>query len=116
MSKLSSVLSVGFKNTPKVRVKLLKTFGAGEWDILRYVVIPSNAKVIVNAFKINIGMCFIGVVMGEFLTSKAGVGYLILYGSQVFNLTLVMSGIVVLLFMSTFLYSIISFIEKHLDF
>lgn len=54
--------------------------------------------------------------MGEFLTSKAGVGYLILYGSQVFNLTLVMSGIVVLLFMSTFLYYIISIIEKHLDF
>lgn len=109
-------ISVGLKNTPKNRIKLLKTFGASEWDILRYAVIPSNAKVIVNTFKINIGMCFIGVVMGEFLTSKAGVGYLILYGSQVFNLTLVMSGIVILLIMSTFLYSIISIIEKHLDF
>jgi len=53
--------------------------------------------------------------MGEFLTSKAGIGYLILYGSQVFNLTLVMSGIVVLLFLSILLYKIICVIEKHLE-
>ena len=61
-------------------------------------------------------MCLIGIVMGEFLTSKAGIGYLILYGSQVFNLTLVMSGIVILLILSIILYEIISIIEKHLDF
>ena len=71
---------------------------------------------LLNTFKINIGMCLIGVVMGEFLTSKAGIGYLILYGSQVFNLTLVMSGIFILLILSVILYSFISIIEKHLDF
>lgn len=60
-------------------------------------------------------MTIIGVIMGEFLTSKAGIGYLILYGSQVFNLTLVMSGIVVLLFLSILLYKIICVIEKHLE-
>lgn len=109
-------ISLGFKNTNKNRIKLLKTFGASELDILRYVVIPSNYGVIINTFKINIGMCLIGVVMGEFLTSKAGIGYLILYGSQVFNLTLVMSGIVILLILSIVLYAIISQIEKHLDF
>ena len=109
-------ISVGFKSTNKNRIKLLKTFGASELDILRYVVIPSNYGVIINTFKINIGMCLIGVVMGEFLTSKAGIGYLILYGSQVFNLTLVMSGIVILLILSIVLYAIISQIEKHLDF
>lgn len=53
-------ISVGLKNTPRNRIKLLKTFGASELDVLRYAVIPSNTKVIVNAFKINIGMCFIG--------------------------------------------------------
>ena len=107
---------VGFKNTNKNRIKLLKTFGANEFEILRYAVIPSNYGVVINTFKINVGMCLIGVIMGEFLTSKAGIGYLILYGSQVFNLTLVMSGIVILLFLSIILYSIISYIEKHLDF
>ena len=109
-------ISIGFKNTNKNRIKLLKTFGANEADILRYAVIPSNLGVILNTFKINVGMCLIGVVMGEFLTSKAGIGYLILYGSQVFNLTLVMSGIFILLLMSIVLYTIISVIEKHLDF
>lgn len=109
-------ISVGFKSTNKNRIKLLKTFGASEFDILRYAVIPSNYKIIINTFKINIGMCLIGVVMGEFLTSKAGIGYLILYGSQVFNLTLVMSGIFILLILSIILYSGISMIEKHLDF
>lgn len=108
-------ISVGLKNTNKSRIKILKTFGANEWEILRYAVIPSNYKLIVNACKINIGLCLIGIVMGEFLTSKAGIGYLILYGSQVFNLDLVMSGIVILLVMSILLYSIISSIEKHLD-
>ncbi len=108
-------ISVGLKNTNKSRIKILKTFGANEWEILRYAVIPSNYKLIVNACKINVGLCLIGIVMGEFLTSKAGIGYLILYGSQVFNLDLVMSGIVILLVMSILLYSIISSIEKHLD-
>ncbi len=109
-------ISVGFKNTNYNRIKLLRSFGASEFDILRYVVIPSNYKVIINSAKINIGLCLIGVIMGEFLTSKAGIGYLILYGSQVFNLTLVMSGIVVLLVISIILYKIINVIEKHLDY
>jgi len=108
-------ISVGLKNTNKSRIKILKTFGASEWEILRYAVIPSNYKLIVNTCKINIGLNLIGIVMGEFLTSKSGIGYLILYGSQVFNLDLVMSGIVILLIMSVLLYSIISSIEKHLD-
>ncbi len=109
-------ISVGLKNTNSNRIKILKIFGANEYQILKYVLLPSNFKIIINTCKINIGMCLIGIVMGEFLTSKAGIGYLILYGSQVFNLTLVMSGIVILLILSIILYEIISVIEKHLDF
>lgn len=109
-------ISIGFKNTNKNRIKLLKTFGASERDIIRYAVIPSNYGIVINTCKINIGLCLIGVIMGEFLTSKAGVGYLILYGSQVFNLSLVMSGIIILLVISVILYEFISYIEKHLDY
>ena len=105
-------ISVGLKNTNRNRIKVLKIFGVNEYQILKYVLLPSNFKIIFNTCKINIGMCLIGIVMGEFLTSKAGIGYLILYGSQVFNLTLFMSGIIILLI----LYEIISVIEKHLDF
>ena len=109
-------VSIGFKSTNQNRIKLLKSLGASEVDILRYAVVPSNYKIIINSSKISVGLCLIGVIMGEFLTSKAGIGYLILYGSQVFNLTLVMSGIVVLLVISIILYKIINVIEKHLDY
>lgn len=109
-------ISIGFKNTNQNRIKLLKTFGASEWDIIINAVIPSNYRIIINTCKINIGLCLIGVIMGEFLTSKAGIGYLILYGSQIFNLSLVMSGIIILLLLSIILYGAISYIEKHLDY
>lgn len=105
----------GFNSTDKNKIKLLKTFNASEKDILFKVVIPSNKNVIINTLKINISMCLIGVIMGEFLTSKRGVGYLILYGSQVFNLDLVMTGIILLMFLSILLYKIISYIEKRLS-
>ena len=108
-------ISIGFKSTNTNRIKLLKSFKATDKDILKYVVIPSNYKIIINSCKINIGLCLIGVIMGEFLTSKAGLGYLILYGSQVFNLNLVMSGIIILLIISVMLYKIITTIEKYLD-
>ncbi|MEG2457325.1 MAG: ABC transporter permease [Bacilli bacterium] len=106
---------IGFKNTSQLKIKLLKTFKASKFQILLNAIIPENKKVIINSFKINISMCLIGVIMGEFLTSKAGIGYLILYGTQVFNLDLVMSGIILLLFLSIFMYKVISLLEKHLD-
>ncbi len=104
----------GFINTDKNKIKLLKTFGASKKDILFKVVIPYNYNVIINSLKINISMCLIGVIMGEFLTSKAGIGYLILYGSQIFNLNLVMSGIVILIILSIVLYELTKYIEKRL--
>lgn len=98
----------GFVNTDKLKIKLLKTFNATKKDILFNVVIPSNKSTIINTLKINISMCLIGVIMGEFLTSKAGIGYLILYGSQVFNLDLVMTGVFLLTIISIIMYKVIS--------
>lgn len=72
------------------------------------MVLQENKKTILNTFKINISMCLIGVIMGEFLTSKAGIGYLILYGSQVFNLDLVMTGVFLLTIISIIMYKVIS--------
>ncbi len=102
----------GFISTDKLKIKLLKTFKANKYEILFNVVIPYNKETILNTLKINLSMCLIGVIMGEFLTSKKGIGYLILYGSQVFNLDIVMSGIFLLVIISTLLYLIINIIIK----
>ena len=82
--------------------------------ILKILVIPSNYSVIINSLKINVSMSLIGVIMGEFLVSKKGIGYLINYGSQVFNLNLVISGIIILLLVSYIMYLIVAYIEKIL--
>ena len=95
-----------------MKIRLLETFGATKKQILFNVIIPANYKNIINTLKINISMCLIGVIMGEFLTSKMGIGYLILYGSQVFNLDLVMTGIFILIIISIVLYEIINYIEN----
>lgn len=104
----------GFVNTDKNKIKLLKSFNANKRQILRYLVIPSNYHVIVNSLKINVSMSLIGVIMGEFLVSKQGIGYLINYGSQVFNLNLVFGGIIILLIVSYVMYIMVVYIEKIL--
>ena len=105
----------GFKNTSPNKIKLMKTFNASDKDIFLKLVFPQNVKTIVNTLKINTALCLVGIIMGEFLTSKAGIGYLILYGSQVFNLDLVMSGIFILVILSILIYKIITYIEKRLE-
>ena len=103
----------GFENTDIIKIKLLNTFNASKKDILFNLIIPANKNTILSTLKINISMCLIGVITGEFLTSKAGIGYLILYGSQVFNLNLVMSGIVLLMIISYIMYKLILYITKR---
>ena len=110
---ISNVYS-GFVNTDKNKIKLLKSFGASKGQMLRYLIIPNNYHVIVNSLKINVGMSMVGVIMGEFLVSKEGVGYLINYGSEVFNLNLVFAGIILLLLVSYLMYLIVLYIEKVL--
>lgn len=104
----------GFISTNKEQIKLFKTFKASKMQILTKLVIPANIPTIVNALKVNISLTFIGVIMGEFLVSKRGIGYLILYGTQVFNLNLVMTGIFVLLIMSYLIYKLVVKLEKKI--
>lgn len=103
-----------FRSTDQNRIKLLKSFNATKWQIFFKLVLPGNLSNIVNTLKINISMCFIGVIMGEFLVSKSGIGYLIVYGSQVFNLNLVITGIFLLGVLSSLLYYLINYIEKRI--
>lgn len=104
----------GFIHTDPLKLKLFKSFRASKWQILTKLVIPSNLSTIASALKINISMTLIGVIMGEFLVSKKGIGYLIIYGTQLFNLNLVLAGVVVLVLISFVLYLLLGFIEKRL--
>ena len=103
----------GFINTDEYKLKLIKSFGANEKQIIINLVIPECMENIFSTLKLNISMSLIGVIMGEFLSSKAGIGYLILYGTQVFNLNLVMAGVTILLILSYLLYLIINTFEKR---
>ncbi len=104
----------GFNNIDSDLIMLFKTFRASKWDTLTKLIIPASSKSIIACLKLNIAQTLIGVIMGEFLVSQAGIGYLIIYGTQVFNLNMVMSGIVILIIISILLYEIVSLIEKKL--
>lgn len=116
ISLILTILNVynGFTNTDRNKIKLMKSFGATKIQILTKLVIPYNYHVILNTIKINVSMTLIGVIMGEFLVSKEGIGYLINYGSEVFNLNLVFTGILILLIVSYIMYELVSYLEKIL--
>ena len=92
---------------------MIKSFGANKWQIFRYIVFPNNYNNIISALKVNISMNFIGVIMGELLVSKKGLGYLIMYGSQIFNIDLVISCIFILGFISYIMYLLINKKSRH---
>lgn len=102
----------GFINIDDNKQLLMKTFKANKLQTLKYLVIPGSLNTIISSLKINISMTLIGIIMGEFLVSKQGVGYLIIYGTQIFNMNLVMAGIVILVFMSIVLYRLVLLFEK----
>lgn len=102
----------GFLNTDEIKLKLFSSFKASKKQTLFMLIIPSAFNSIISSLKLNISMSLIGVIMGEFLVSKKGIGYLIIYGTQVFNLDIVMLGILILVIISFLLYEIIFYIEK----
>lgn len=106
-------LYTGFTNVENDKIVLLKTFKASKLQILRKVVIPSNIPNIMSVIRVNIGLSWIGVIVGEFLVSKAGIGYLILYGSQTFKLDLVMMGVFVLGVIAAIMYFFAAWLEKR---
>lgn len=116
ISVIITIINVydGFKKTDVNKINLLKSFGATKKQIFYNVVFKENINIIISSLKICISMSLIGVIMGELLVSKSGLGYLIMYGSQVFNLDLVMSSIIILCVFASLLYYMVSYIEKKL--
>ncbi len=105
-------LYTSFSNVEEDKIKLIRTLGGSKKDILLKVIIPSNIPTLISIMKVNIGLSLVGVIIGEFLAAKAGLGYLIIYGSQVFKLDWVIMSIVILCIMATSLYQLLAILEK----
>lgn len=106
-------LHTGFSEVDPEKIKLIQTLGGHRKDILLKVVLPSSIPIFINTMKVNIGLCLVGVVIGEFIGSRQGLGYLIIYGSQVFALDLVLTSIILLCIMAMGLYQVINLAERH---
>ena len=109
-----SILNIytGFVTVEPDKLKLIQTLGGSRFDSLRLVIIPSSLDNILSVMKVNIGLCLVGVIIGEFLAARAGLGYLIIYGSQVFKMDWVLLGIILLCIIAMLLYTLLHHLEK----
>jgi len=109
-----SILSLytSFQFVDPEKIKLIYTMGGKKYHALTKVVLPSNITSLFSIMKVNIGLCLVGVIIGEFIASRQGLGYLIIYGSQVFKLDWVIMSIVILCIMAWGLYSLLSCLEN----
>ena len=104
----------GFLKTDKELIKMAKTFKASRFQVLTKIVIPANISTFINSLKVNIGLSLVGVISGEFLVSKAGLGYLIVYGGQVFKLDLVMTSVIILGIVAGIMYVAVLLLENFI--
>jgi NitT/TauT family transport system permease protein len=105
----------GFKEINNSKLKLMESFGATRWQMLRMVLLPASIPNFIATLKVNVGLTLVGVIMGEFLSSKAGLGFLIIYGGQVFQMSLVMTSITLLAIVSVILYGLVTYMGKVLQ-
>lgn len=103
----------GFRTMDPDQIKLIYSLGGNRKDILTKVLLPGSVPLMISNMKVNIGLCLVGVIIGEFLSARAGLGYLIIYGSQVFKLDLVMMSIVILCLVSALLYQAVAIFENR---
>lgn len=109
-------LHTGFAQTDPDKIKLIYSLGGTKKDVLLKVLLPGSIPLIISNMKVNIGLCLVGVIIGEFLAANKGLGYLIIYGSQVFKMDLVVMSIVILCIVSAILYQGITLLEKKIKF
>ncbi|MEW9698869.1 ABC transporter permease [Paenibacillus sp. SI8] len=103
-----------FKEVDANYVKVVNIFGGNKRKVFQKVILPASFPAIVATLKVNVGLAWVGVIVGEFLVSQIGLGYLIIYGFQVFNFTLVISTLIVIAIVATFMYQAVSYLEKRM--
>lgn len=104
----------GFRTTDREKLRLLQSMGARRRDVFLKLVLPSNFPTLINALRVNVGLSWVGVIMGEFLVSRFGLGYLIVYGSQVFKMDLVMTTVLILAAAAALMYRGVLWLERAL--
>ena len=116
ISIVTTIITVltGFNEVDKGKLKLMQTLQATKFQTLKYLVFPSNIQVLISALKINVGLSWVGVIMGEFLVAREGLGFLIVYGGQISQLDMVMMSIVILSVIAFVMYMIVAKIEERL--
>jgi NitT/TauT family transport system permease protein len=102
----------GFNEVNEDKIKLLKTFGATKFQILTYLIIPASVPTLISTLKINVGLSWVGVIMGEFLVSKNGLGFLIVFGGQIAQLDTVMMSIIILCVLAYLMYAVVATVER----
>jgi NitT/TauT family transport system permease protein len=114
ISIVTTIISVftGFKEIDKEKLLLMETFQASKIKILRYLIIPYSIPILISALKINVGLSWVGVIMGEFLVAREGLGFLIVYGGQISQLNMVMMSIVILSFLAFIMYKLVALVEN----
>ncbi|CAM4286202.1 ABC transporter permease [Paenibacillus alkaliterrae] len=103
-----------FREIDSGYIKVVRLFGASRSQLFRFVILPGSFPVIISTLKVNVGLAWIGVIVGEFLVANLGLGYLIIYGFQVFNFTLVLSSLVVIAAVATVMYQLVAALERRL--
>jgi len=106
-------LHTGFMEADEDQMKLIRILGGSQFHCMKYVMIPGSIPLIISTMKVNIGLSLVGVIIGEFLAAKEGLGYLIIYGSQVFKLDWVMLSILILCVIAMLLYEALNLLEKY---
>lgn len=103
-----------FNEVDQNLIKVIRTFGGSRREVFTKAILPASFPTIVSTLKVNVGMAWVGVIVGEFLVAKIGLGYLIVYGFQVFNFTLVLSSLVIIAIVATAMYQLVVYIERKL--
>lgn len=111
-----SVISfhTGFQQSDEEKITLIRTLGGSRRDAFLKVVLPGSVPILLSTCKVNIGLSLVGVIIGEFLAARQGLGYLIIYGSQVFRLDMVITSIIVLCLIALAFYKSIQVIEHQI--
>ncbi len=108
------VVFAAFNEVDQNYLKVLRSFDATKWQCFKEAVFPASLPAIISTLKVNVGLSWVGVIVGEYLVSKQGLGYLIIYGFQVFDFTLVMSSLVIIAILAAIMYKTVEKIEQLL--